>query len=226
MRFIWANWRTVPVAPLGSQIRICALVADDSSWEEFDGAFPEKPIVPANDGAYSFEGGDILFEKDGARRSVATGFGKVTALSLSSDLWRLYIADETRRFIYAMSIQPDGGLTNLYKLAPLHLAHDFRKAGASDICVLSDDRVLAATELGVQGIVSFGLVDLILPLPGDAPADRIAITGDMLYVSSGNRVFRRRLKVKAPVGDGVPVFPSTPSYGDGFSYTRSHLFFS
>lgn len=226
MKFLWANWKKVPVLPLANQIRIRRLTADNSTWQLYDGAFPEKGAVTFNGGKYTFSGGEIFFEKGDSTQKVAGDFGKITSLGLSSDHWQLYIADETRRFIFAMAIQPDGTLKYLRKLAPLHLAYDFCKAGASDITVLEDDRVLAATELGVQGIVSFGLTDLILPLPGDIPAERIAVCGRTLYVSSGSSIYCRELKIGVSAADAPPQAPSSPRYNDQFSYTRSHLFFS
>ena len=221
MRFLWGDWPE-PVKTLGPQIRIRKLVEDRSGWEEVAGPMPvRKPLVTAL-GAYTFAGGKIFLERGGKKTEAASGFGNITGIALSSDLWRLYIADSTRRFVFAMSVMPDGKLGQLYRHAPLHSAHDFRVPGAMDLDVLADDRVLAATELGVQGIVSYGLTDLILPLPGDLPAQKLVVKDKWLYVSSGNRVFRRKLKT----GEGdprKPVRPSTPAYTDGFNYERSHL---
>ena len=226
MKFLWANWKTIPVLPLANQIRIRHLVANDSTWQPCNEEFPEKLPVSFNGGKYTFSGGEIFYEKESSSKKVAADFDKITSLGLSSDRCQLYIADETRRFIFAMSIQPDGSLKHLRKLAPLHLAYDFRRAGASDITVLEDDRVLAATELGVQGIVSFGLTDIILPLPENLPAEKIALRGHTLYVSSGSKIFCRNLKIGIPGADTPPQAPASPQYGDQFSYSRSHLFFS
>ena len=108
-----------------------------------------------------------------------------------------------------MSIMPDGSLAQCCKLAPLYLHHDCRITGAKDITVLPDNRVVAATELGVQGVWCTGMIDLILPLPGDVPAEQIAYQDGMLYVSSGRTVYRRKLRT-------VPV--DVPGYS-----IRSHL---
>lgn len=225
MGFLWANWETVSVKPLFNQIRIRKLTASGSSWQRYSGTFPEQQPAAFNGGIYTFGGGNIYFEKDGVKQTVAGGFEKITALGISSDKWRLYIADAARRFIYAMSILPDGSLDQCCKLAPLHLRYDFTIPGASDITVLADDRVLAATELGIQGIVSFGLTDLILPLPGDLPAERVTVYQNTLYAASGEQIFVRELKISAGKSDTANA-PATPGYSDGFSYKRSHLFFS
>ena len=37
-------------------------------------------------------------------------FDDITSIALSSDRWRLYIAERNRRFVYVMAIRPDGTL--------------------------------------------------------------------------------------------------------------------
>ena len=225
MSFLWANWKIVPVLPLYNQIRINNLIASGSKWQRYEGKFPEKSKISVNGGTYTFDGSKIFFEKDGCKKIVSEAFDNITAIGISSDKWMLYIADASRRFLFAMAIMPDGSLDHLHKLAPLHLQHDFRCPGAADIVVLGDDRVLAATELGIQGVVSFGLTDLILPLPGELPADRVAAIGNQLFAASGDQIFCRELKIVTTETD-MPVPPTSSGYNDGFSYNRSHLFFS
>ena len=225
MSFLWANWKIVPVLPLYNQIRINNLIASGSKWQRYEGKFPEKSKISVNGGTYTFDGSKIFFEKDGCKKIVSEAFDNITAIGISSDKWMLYIADASRRFLFAMAIMPDGSLDHLHKLAPLHLQHDFRCPGAADIVVLGDDRVLAATELGIQGVVSFGLTDLILPLPGELPADRVAAIGNQLFAASGDQIFCRELKIVTTETD-MPVPPTSSGYNDGSSYNRSHLFFS
>lgn len=195
VRFIWANWRTDPaVKPLSNQIRISRLLVPGSKWELFDGPMPEKQPVKTRRGTYTFSGGKIFLERKKSKTEVASGFGKITAIALSADRWRLYIADISRRYLFAMSVMPDGSLGQLCKLAPLYLHHDCRVLGAKDLTVLPDNRVAAATELGVQGVWKTGMIDLILPLPGDVPADGVAFLDGMLYASSGKKVYRRSVR--------------------------------
>jgi sugar lactone lactonase YvrE len=158
-----------------------------------------------------------LFLAGGKTRVAAVGFDEIGAVAVSSDRWRLYIADKKRRYIFAMSICPDGKLKDKYIHAPLHLAEDCRTVGASELCVDAQDRVYAATELGIQGITSMGITDCILPLPGDLPAEKIAFGGpanDILYVQTGGGVFRRPWKVRGLREDDAPAAPSTPGYSD------------
>ena len=90
------------------------------------------------------------------------------------------------------------------------------------MAVLADDRILAATELGIQGVVSFGITDLILPLPGDLPAEKVAVCGKVMYVASGDKIFYRELKIAGIDYNAPASAPCSPGYGDGFWYERSH----
>jgi len=223
MTYLWQNWRTEPVRVPGNQIRIANLLEPGSVWKEVRKTMPlSGKSVKTAQGEYTFDGGSIFFKSKKKCVKVADGFDRITGIVLSSDNWRLYIADAGRRFIYAMSIKPDGTLKDLYKHAPLHLAYDCRTVGASGICIGADDRIFAATELGVQSVVSFGLMDAILPLPGDLPADRVALVDNLLYASSGEWVFCRPVKSVEKQGN-LPVPPTSPGYGDGFDYSLPHL---
>ena len=222
MTFVWNKWQTEPVKAGKNQIRIQKLLAPGSHWESAENIPEPRPAKAPNGGIYTFKGGQIILKADGKETVVAETLDKITALAVSSDHWRLYVADAARRFIYAYTIQSDGTLSAQYKLAPFHLAHDCRIIGALDLCVAEDDRVFIATELGVQGIVSFGLNDVILPLPGDLPADKVRLEGNILYAASGDKIFRRPLAISAPAADAKPAAPKTAGYSDGFDYSRPH----
>ena len=222
MTFVWDKWQTEPIKAGKNQIRIRNLLAPGSHWESTETIPEPRQAKAPNGGYYTFKEGKILLVNDGKETVVAETLDKITALAISSDHWRLYVADANRRFVYAYTIQPDGTLSAQYKLAPFHLAHDCRIIGALDMCVAEDDRVFIATELGVQSIVSFGLNDVILPLPGDLPADKVRLEGNILYAASGDKIFRRPLAISAPAADAKPAAPKTPGYADGFDYSRPH----
>ena len=139
----------VPVAPLGLPPRVAELVSREEPWVETAEAMP-KPCVPATEnGFYTFERSRIWLNlRDGTRKVAADTFGAIAGLAISSDRWRLYVADHHRRFVYAMAIQPDGTLRDAYAHAHLHLADDCLTLGALAICVDRQDRLYAATQLG------------------------------------------------------------------------------
>jgi gluconolactonase len=217
-RYLWADWDTKPVMPGRNQPRIEGMFDLGSRWTQTDEAMPEKTPAATQAGVFSFRGGGIfLTTPGGEKKAVAEDFQEITAIALSTDRWRLYVADKSRRYVFAMSICPDGSLKDRYILAPIHLAPDCRTIGAMDLCVDIQDRVYTATELGIQGIVSFGINDSIIPLPGDLPAEGLAFggeAGDVMYARSGGRVFKRRWKVRGHRQSDPPMAPPAPGYGN------------
>ena len=142
--------------------------------------------------------------------------------TVSVDGGRLYSVSPDSRFVLADTLGEGGSRHGRFILSTLHVAWNARTVGGKALALLRDDRVLVATDLGVQGVVSFGLTDVILPLPNDLPADNVTVEGMTLYASSGNRVFRRELAMRA-ADPAAQVAPSTPDYSDGFNYCREHL---
>lgn len=220
-RRLWQDWRTEPIKPPRFQPRIAEQIDITSKWERTDEAMPGKPRAKTAAGTYTFQSGQIFFTATGGAKKVVAGdFDEIAALAVSSDRWRLYIADRARRYVFAMSINPDGTLQSRYKLAHLHLAADCRVIGAMDLCVDTCDRVYAATELGIQGIISFGIVDSIIPLPGGLPINALAFggqKGNVMYAKSGNQVFKRQWNFRGLRDDDPIIQPSTPTYNDSYT---------
>lgn len=218
MRFLWAGWKDEPVKTLHNPDRVERLVTFGDPWRETDEAIPERQPAQTPMGVYDFDGGKIFLTPNGGeRRQVSDQFRQITALGVSSDEWRLYVADRDSRFIDAISILPDGSLGARYHLAPLRLGPNPSILGATDLCVDTQDRVYAATELGIQGIVSFGIVDAILPLPGDAAAEKLAFGGvgnQTVYVRSGEKVWKRVFKTTGRLAGDPPQKPGTTNYFD------------
>ena len=148
-------------------------------------------------------------------RTVADGFDDVSAVAVSSDKWILYIGDRRRGCIYQAPILSDGTLAPVRIFGPLHTPMDFRLPGAFDLCVDQDDRLYAATELGIQILRSGGFVDVILDNPENTPADRIWLTEDSwLYARCGEVTFRRKLRNKKPASSDQITPPQFLGYGD------------
>ena len=91
---------------------------------------------------------------------------------------------------------------------------DFINPGAYDICVDCNDRVFAATELGVQCIRSYGLIDLILPLPQNQVPRRLAIKDGCLYAECGGKIYSRKIKSSAKKLLSEPETPKFIRYYD------------
>ncbi|MCR5042204.1 MAG: hypothetical protein K6C36_08940, partial [Clostridia bacterium] len=193
IRFLWKDWDSEPIRVRGLSKRVAELIDADEPWQPTSAALSVPLPCAAAGGVYKIGDSAVIFEKDSTQTVAADGFSEPTAVALSSDLWRLYIADRSRACVYAATIRADGSLTDIKPLSSLQTETDPLFPGASDLCVTTDDRILAATELGVQCVRSFGLVDAILPLPGNAVPKKLRLAGNILYADCGDAVFCRKM---------------------------------
>lgn len=195
MEWCWQDWQNKRVRPLHFSPRISDMISIDSEWEEFDAPLPRK-----NDLAASVVPESLL--------------EKFSAYAIAPDRGRLYVSDPARRFIFAWSIRNDGTLTDLEKFGHLDLADDFMIPGASDIETDIQDRVYAATELGIQTFSSQSEHNCILPLPGNRAVKRIVLTADtvpyMYAECADGKIFRRPWLVSGLVAT-TPVTPPSTS---------------
>ncbi|AMV38840.1 SMP-30/gluconolactonase/LRE family protein [Planctomyces sp. SH-PL62] len=149
---------------------------------------------------------------EGAAVISNTGIAGAESLVLSPDESLLYIADATSRWVYSFQVQPDLSLQFGQKYYHLHLPDDARDAGTSGLCVDRDGRLYAATTLGVQVCDQAGRVNVVIPTPGGA-ADAVTFGGpdfDVLYATSGNVVYKRRVKPHGVHGFTPPHKPVAP----------------
>ena len=208
-RWLWKDWKTEPIRAPRMSPRVDAVVDRNEPWRETD-RFPAPVEARTAHGVYRIRDTAVVLESPEGERVAADGFAALSGAALSSDKWILYIADSSRACIYEAAVGEDGSLSGLKRFASLQTATDFRTPGAAGICVDSRDRIYAATELGIQCVRSYGLVDAILPLPGNAVPRAVRMEGEMLYADCGDRIYVRRMK--AAQAEESPTRPRFDSY--------------
>jgi len=94
----------------------------------------------------------------------------------------------------------------------LHSPDDADDAGAAGLCVDRDGRLYVATRMGVQVCDQAGRVNCILPLPsGQVTSLTFGGTDqDTLFATCGDKVFKRKLKVKGAQPFDAPIKPAAP----------------
>ena len=87
------------------------------------------------------------------------------------------------------------------------------RSGADGMAVDTDGRVYIATSLGVQVFDQIGKCHAIIPAPGPGSLSNVEFGGpnfDEMYVTNGDKVFKRKTKVKGVMSWRPPIKPAPP----------------
>ena len=215
--FLWKNWETEPVTAPRSSPRFERVFVPNTRWEivtDCKEKSDRKTVeCPSLGGCFVERGCEILWEKDGVATTVANFFGEISAMGLSCDGWRIYVASRTVPCVYAMNVLPDGRLEGGYLHGSIHTYTAARYVGVTDLCVDAHDRIFAATECGIQSIRPFGLIDVIAPMPSAESPKLVSIENreDGAYLAvlteKGNCYERPLCAYSETLASGVP-FPT------------------
>ncbi len=143
---------------------------------------------------------------------VDTGLRYSNGVTLSPDQTLLYIDDYRSHWVYSYQIQPDGTLAYKQRYYWLHVPDVPDDSQADGMRVDRDGRLYVATRLGVQVCDQAGRVNVIIPTP-NGRISNLSFGGenfDTLYATCGDRVYKRKLKVKGANAWDKPNKPATP----------------
>lgn len=194
----------------------------------FGAAGDEKVVadkVDATDLATTAQGG-VYFTNAGGKtvsfvdtkgrvRAVYTG-GEIampSGLALSADQAMLTVTDAQSRFSWSFQIGADGSLINGEPFYRLEMPEAGWLSGVQGAAQDSIGQVYFATPQGIQGTEANGRVALILNPPEHGAVTALAFGGkdrDWLYVTEGNKLFRRAVKVKGTAAWVVEKLPKPP----------------
>lgn len=182
--------------------------------------------VQANDLAINIRG-EIYFtdaankqvwfiNAQGQKRVVHQGIEYPNGIRFSPDQAFLMVGDTLGRWIWSFLIQPDGSLIDGVPFGRLEIPDEVEsgvlRSGAAGMTVDSDGYVYVATNLGIQICDPIGRTVGILNKPQGGDPGNLVFGGrdlNMLYVTSGDKVFRRWTKRKGTVS-WLTVQPPMP----------------
>jgi sugar lactone lactonase YvrE/enterochelin esterase-like enzyme len=147
------------------------------------------------------------------RRVVDDGIAFPNGVVMSPDRTLLYVSDSDGRFIYSYQIQADGGLSHRQEFGYLHRPDDTGRTGADGMTADTDGRLYVTTQLGLQVLDQLGRVNLIIAKPQSAWLSNVVFGGpelDVLYVTCGDKVYRRKVAARGAVPWQAAVMPPTP----------------
>lgn len=140
----------------------------------------------------------------------------VNGIALTPDQTRVEIADPGGRFAWSATRAKDGSLANLQPYHHLHLppADPDPRSRADGLKTTRDGWLVVATAMGVQILDQPGRVHLILPPPPGArfPSNLCFAGPELktLYITAGDKVFRRVTKLPGVKPWEKPVMPPKP----------------
>jgi sugar lactone lactonase YvrE/enterochelin esterase-like enzyme len=153
-----------------------------------------------------------LIKPDGTKSLADTGLKFPNGIAASPDQSLLYVDDARSHWVYSYQIQPDGTLKYKQRYYHLHVPDTADDSGADGMEVDNSGRLYVATRLGLQVCDQAGRVNCIIPTP-NGKASNVVIGGagfDTLFVTAGDKVFKRKIKPKAAPSFAAPVKPSAP----------------
>ncbi|MFO0938141.1 MAG: SMP-30/gluconolactonase/LRE family protein [Gemmataceae bacterium] len=170
------------------------------------GFYVTDPYTTANNSKIWF------VSKTGEKKVVDNGLKFVNGICLSPDQTLLYAADYRSHWVYSYQVQPDGSLLHKQKYYHLHVADKDDDSGADGMRVDKDGRLWIATRMGLQVADQPGRVNAIIPIPGGSVSN-LTFGGekfDTLYVTAGDKVYRRKVKVTGANNWDTPTKPKQP----------------
>lgn len=149
----------------------------------------------------------------GEKRVVDKGLAFPNGVRLVPDQSLLLVADMKGRFAFSYQVQPDGSLAFKQQFCHLHIPDDKVDSGADGMTVDAQGRLYVATHMGVQICDQAGRVTGILAKPQPKWLANLTFGGanlDQMFVTTSDRVYRRKTKVKGVLGFQTPIKPPPP----------------
>ena len=195
--------------------QIVAFAMDGAETVLAEGVDTNDLVVAANGNIYfSDPPGKKVWLLDSQRRLrvVHEGMEFPNGVALSPDQALLTVADSRARWVWSFQIQADGSLAHgqpFYRLE----SPDLSSATSADGMKMDSEGYLyVATSIGIQVCDQPGRVTAILDKPQAGPVSNLVFGGpqlDTLYVTAGDKVFRRPVKRRG-TWPWTPVKPPQP----------------
>jgi gluconolactonase len=156
----------------------------------------------------------ILIKPDGKKIIADEGLKFPNGVALSPDQSILYATESGTHWVWSYKINADGTLSYKQRYGWLHVPDTEENAWSDGLKCDTAGRIYVATRLGIQIMDQLGRVNAILPVPlSNSQASNVYFGGpdfNILYVTAGDKVFRRKLKTRGCHSFLKPVFPVNP----------------
>ena len=156
----------------------------------------------------------ILVRPGGEKVVVDDGLKFPNGVALSTDQTQLYATESASHWVWSYSINTDGTLSNKQRYGWLHVPDTEENAWPDGLKCDTAGRIFVATRMGIQVLDQQGRVNAIIPAPpSNSQTSNVYFGGpasDVLYLTAGDKVFRRKLKTKGCHSFEKPLVPANP----------------
>jgi sugar lactone lactonase YvrE/predicted alpha/beta superfamily hydrolase len=189
-----------------------AVIAEDINGNDIVVArngniYVTEPNVPSED-----KSNVVLIKPNGEKKVVDTGLRYANGITLSPDQTLLYVDDYRSHWVYSYQIQPDGSLQYKQRYFWIHMPDTADSSQADGMRVDREGRLYVATRMGVQVCDQAGRVNAIIPTPNGRISNLTfgGENGDTLFATCGDKIYKRKLKVKGANAWDAPLRPAPP----------------
>lgn len=186
------------------------VVADSIGGNDIIVGHNGNMYVTAPDGAVK-PGKLYLIRPNGEKLVVDEGLKFPNGCVLSPDQTQLYATESASHWVWIYQINPDGTLRYKQRYGWLHTPDVAENAWPDGIRCDTTGRIYVATNSGIQVMDQTGRVVAILPTPpSNGQTSNVYFAGpefNILYVTAGDKVFRRKLKTRGVNAFEPPIIP-------------------
>jgi gluconolactonase len=133
-------------------------------------------------------------------------------LTLTPDQTQLYVTESATHWVWVYQILADGKLAFKQHYGWLHVRDQDENAWSDGVRCDTAGRVYVTTKMGLQILDQAGRVNAIIPVPSGQPSN-LCFGGknfDVLYLTSVDKVYARKLRTRGANNFDKPVKPATP----------------
>jgi sugar lactone lactonase YvrE len=132
---------------------------------------------------------------------------------MTPDQSQIIVADTRSANMFIFNIGADGSLSNKQPYFTMEIPAFKTDSGADGMTVDTQGRVYVTTHMGLQIFDQAGRVNAILPKPHRAWLSNVCFGGpanQYLYITNGDKVFRRKTKATGVLFFQGVMLPPTP----------------
>jgi len=198
------------------------VIAYDSTGKEtiIADSISGNDIIVANNGNIYVTSPDgtekpskIYLIRPGRRKEVVDeGLKFANGLVLSPDQTQLYVTESATHWVWIYQIQADGKLFFKQRYGWLHVRDQDENAWSDGLRCDTAGRVYVTSRIGLQIMDQAGRVNAIIPIPA-GQASNLCFAGqhfDILYLTAGDKVYRRKLRTRGANNFERPYKSVTP----------------